>query len=218
MSNIDIRINQVKLDVVKTYKYLGIHLDQGLRFTSHVAKIKQQIYYRLYILKKVCWLLGFNDSLLLYKTSILCFFDQGDIYYNVATVHELNSLQTLQNKCLRVIFGSKKKWPGTKKAHVDCSLLKIRDRRMISLLKYAHIKSFNRSNVQCHNSRQLRSSRKLRLKVRKCKTRFLERSFIIRSVRLWNTLPENLKEIRNYYNFKSHVKTEVLLQKLNFPE
>lgn len=218
MDNVDIRIMETKLDIVQSYKYLGIQLDSGLKFINHIAKVKQQIYYRLHILRQVRWILGFDDSLLLYKTSILCFFDQGDIFYNAATRHELAAMQTIQNKCLRVIFGSKKKWPGTELAHKNCNLLKIKDRRNISLVKYAHIKSFNTNNLQSHNTRQLRSSNRLLLKEQRCKTNTLEKSFVIQSIRLWNKLPDYIKEIRNYYNFKSGVKTEVLLQKLNFPE
>lgn len=49
-------------------------------------------------------------------------------------------------------------------------------------------------------------------------TSTLEKSFVIQSLKIWNGLPEQLNEIRNYNNFKLRVKTEVLLQKLNFPQ
>lgn len=218
VKDIDIRINGEKLEVLQSYKYLGIHLDSGLRFTGHIAKIKQQICYRLYILRKVRWLLGFTESLLLYKSSILCYFDQGDVYYSVATKQELASLQTLQNKCLRVIYGSKKKWPGTDVAHQCCNLLRLGDRRKISLLKYAQTRSYNRANMQRHNVRDLRSNRKLLQNEPRYRTSRMEKSFLVKSIKFWNCLPECIKEIRNFNNFKLRVKTEVLLQKLNFPE
>lgn len=46
----------------------------------------------MYIIKKVHWQLGFRDSLLLYKSGILTFLDQGDIDANK---EHLQGLQTL---------------------------------------------------------------------------------------------------------------------------
>lgn len=54
-----------------------------------------------------------DETLLLYKSSILPYnVDQGDLFYNASTKELLKSLQTLQNYCLRTIYG-RTDWPGT---------------------------------------------------------------------------------------------------------
>lgn len=65
----------------------------------------------------------------------------------------------MQNKCLRVIYG-KKSWPGIEAAHKQCNLLYIKDRRKLSLVKYAHKCSFDPENLKRVNRSGLRSGQK----------------------------------------------------------
>lgn len=75
--------------------------------------LKQIISHRMYILIKTRWALNQDEAMLLFKSSILCYFDQCDIVYNAA---RKSDLKQLQNKCLSVVY-SNKSWPGTDTAH-----------------------------------------------------------------------------------------------------
>lgn len=70
----------MELPVVSEYKYLGLMIDEALKFVKHLNLIKKAISYRMYVLKKIRWQIGFRDSLLIYKSGILTFFDPGDIF------------------------------------------------------------------------------------------------------------------------------------------
>lgn len=216
-NEIEVKIGVYSMDTVNEYRYLGVILDEHLKYHSHIKMIKQQISYRMAILKRVRWLLGFKESLLLYKSSILCYFDQGDLFFNAGGKKQLQSLQVLQNRCLRIIFG-KRNWPGIEQAHIRCNLLFVKDRRYLSLLKYAHLLSFNQLNLRGRNLHALRSNHKLLLKHKVTKKAFVEKSFLVKSINLWNNLPEDLKVIKNVFGFKRRVSLELLQQKLNFPE
>lgn len=214
---LNIKINGTLLPLVNEYKYLGLIIDDALKFTKHINMIKKSITYRMFILRKVRWQLGFRDSLLLYKSGILTFYDQGDIFFHAGNKDQLKGLQTLQNKSLRIIFG-KKDWPGTNVAHKRCNLLKIDDRRKLSLVKFAHQNSHNPLNLKEHSRHELRSNKRILLKENPIRSSKYEKSFIVASVRLWNGLSEELKSIFNTYAFKTRVKKELLQGNINFPE
>lgn len=122
-------------------------LDSSLNFESHINIIRRKITSRLFILKKIRWTLTKKDALTLYKSTILPFFDQGSPFYISANKNSLKSLQSLQNRALRIIYG-KKNWPGTENAHKECKLLNTDDRRNFFLLKHANTLSYDTNNIK----------------------------------------------------------------------
>ena len=53
ISAIDPTINGEKLQIVPTYKYIGISLDQTLNFNYHLKNVVHQISQKLYIFSKI---------------------------------------------------------------------------------------------------------------------------------------------------------------------
>lgn len=90
-----VTINNEPLELVSEYKYLGIVLDERLNFHSHLDSIRKRISQRLYLLKKIRWVINYKDALLLYKSSILPYFDLGSLFYVCCNHDKLNSLQKL---------------------------------------------------------------------------------------------------------------------------
>lgn len=68
---INIRINHENLEIVNKYKYLGVILNESLNFQSCIKMLKQKIKQRAYLLKKFRNVVGKNESLTIYKSSIL---------------------------------------------------------------------------------------------------------------------------------------------------
>lgn len=213
----ELKIGDKLIDRLTEFKYLGTILDQNLNFESHIKMIRQNVVARMHILKKVGWALTPNDALILFRSSILPYFDQGDVFYSCANKSTLQSLQTLQSKSLRAIF-TKKHWKGTHHVHVSNKLLYLNQRRKVSLLKYAHSLSYDPNNMKSPISRNLRSSGKALLKTGRIKSTKYERSFVNQSVSLWNNLSEDMKSVRNFKQFKTRVKCELLQNNINFPE
>lgn len=115
------KIDNNAMDVVNEYVYLGVILDEKLNYTCHIKMLKQIIKIRMMILKKVRWALDFNDKMRLFKSSILCYFGQGSLFYNSASHSDLKQLQEFQNRFLRIIY--KQDWPGTEVTHRRNNLL-----------------------------------------------------------------------------------------------
>lgn len=215
--DLKIVIDDIELEIVNEYKYLGILLDSKLNFESHLKSLKQRMFSRLMTLQKIRWTISEKDASTLYKSCIMPFLDQGDIYYSCAKKESLKSLQTQQNRALKIIIG-KKKWVDTKSAHAQTNIAPTTDRRNLNLLCFAHKLSYKPYNLKPHGTRSMRSNRKLLLLEPRSYCQAYDKSFVANCRKLWNSLPEEIKKIRDISSFKIRVKTELKLANLNFPE
>ncbi len=86
-----------EVELVNTYKYLGIQLDSGIRFDLHVNYLKRKLYCKM---KALTWVKPFipNDlAITLYNSLILPHFDYGDVVYDAMSTTSANQLQVIQN-------------------------------------------------------------------------------------------------------------------------
>jgi exonuclease III len=101
-----ISINGNNLEWKNTAKYLGVSLDTKLTFKSHIAESHLKArkgMATLYPLLKKSSPLNRSSKLLLYKLYIRPILTYGcPVFTNCANTH-LNTLQILQNKCLRMV-------------------------------------------------------------------------------------------------------------------
>lgn len=70
-----IKMADQRIEITSEYKYLGLVLDDKLKFLSHIKLIKQRINYRRYLLKKKGWIITFKDALTIYKAMIMPILD-----------------------------------------------------------------------------------------------------------------------------------------------
>ena len=90
-----VEINETRIQTVPTYKYLGIVLDSTLYHRSHIAYVTKTILHkpRKYLTRDV--------ALKMYKSMILPYMHYG-VVYHTANSGDLEKLQRLQNRCLKV--------------------------------------------------------------------------------------------------------------------
>lgn len=110
-SEIKIQINNCEIELVKTYKYLGIVIDNELKFKDNVNYICKKMSMKVGVLARLRKKLSFNSAVNIYKTvtapnldfvaTILLSCNDGDI----------NRLQKMQNKAMRVILRVSKYTP-----------------------------------------------------------------------------------------------------------
>ena len=91
-----------KLQIVPTYKYLGINLDQTLNFNYHLKNVVTQISHKLYILSKNRRFLNDQSALIVYKTMILPYFDYGDAIFMFSKSVYLKKLDRLHIRGLKI--------------------------------------------------------------------------------------------------------------------
>ena len=83
-------INNELLQIVPTYKYLGVNLDQTLNFKYNLEQLISNITFKLYLFSKIRRFLNEKCALTVYKIMSMPFYDYCDIIY-MSTYH--NELQ-----------------------------------------------------------------------------------------------------------------------------
>lgn len=105
-TNLNIQINQTRIDIVDKYVYLGVTLDQNLSFIPHINGLISRCSQKLFMLSTIRKFLTDHIALKLNKSLILSIIDYGDILYDGANKRELDKnelVQKLQNRALRII-------------------------------------------------------------------------------------------------------------------
>ena len=80
------------IQLVPTFKYLGINLDQTLNFKYHLDSLINIISFKLYMFSKVRRFLNKKCAIIVYKTMLMPFYDYYDIVYLFFGAYELHKL------------------------------------------------------------------------------------------------------------------------------
>ena len=95
-------------------RYLGIYLDTKLNWKIHIEHIVQKGEKAINILRAFCgtkWGADPNVTLLFYKNLVRSVLDFGSIFYGSASATNLNKVNVLKNKCIRLCIGYLKSTP-----------------------------------------------------------------------------------------------------------
>ena len=116
-----IKLNGEVLKQVPSYKYLGIILDSTLNYNLHVNQVLRTVLHKLMLLSKMKKYLRDDAAICIYKTMMLPYFDYADIIFNSAHNKDIDKLQKLQNKCLRICLGKERRF-STDRAHKQANV------------------------------------------------------------------------------------------------
>ena len=93
--------NSTNIDIVESYKYLGIMLDGPLRFDKHVTYLQSRLFPKMKTLSRIRCYIGQKTALYLYSTLINPLFTFNDYIYDALSAKDNSKLQVIQNTCLR---------------------------------------------------------------------------------------------------------------------
>ena len=99
--NNDITILDVPVGYVNSYLYLGIDIDNGLTFKQYYGNMFKRISYKLYLLRRIRYMLTYKAALDITKTMFCSIIDYGNIFLSSCNDGDLNDVQTLNNHALR---------------------------------------------------------------------------------------------------------------------
>ena len=124
----EVRMNGVPLQLVSSYKYLGVSLDAQLNYNLHINNIIASAFRKLQQFQRMRSFLSTKAALFVYKSMLLPILEYGDILLNAASAQNRKTLQTLQNKGLRCALN---KGIETSRAclHAEAGLLRLDFRR-----------------------------------------------------------------------------------------
>ncbi|KAJ2938044.1 hypothetical protein O0L34_g14498 [Tuta absoluta] len=200
-------------------KNLGVIFDECFSWKPHVSEVSRKVFGAYGSLKRLKNLLPTKTKILLAHSLLLPILDYADVCYPDLTVQLLHKLERLQNLCIRFIFGLRKydhvshyrsqlQWLPISRRR-DCHILSL----LYCVLSNPNTPPYLKERFVFHSStlaRNLRASDSLTLNIPPHKTDFYAKSFTVRAIKLWNSLPEVVRRAPSVTTFKDRVKTHFL--------
>ena len=211
-NDLDLQIRGTKIRNVDSVKYLGIFIDNELKWNTHIEHMCSKIGKMISFLGRLRYFVNESILKLIYSSVILPHFDYADIIWQSASKKYLDLLQKLQNRAGRIILRIDpyshtstsyihdilkwKKLSTRQKEHMHVMMFKI----VNDLAPEYMILSFP---IKSH-SYSLRSKGNLSLP--RPKTNNCKRSFLYRGATMYNQLPAHICTNSTVQSFKRNVQ------------
>ena len=103
-NKIEIYLDNKILDVVTTFDYLGVRINNILSWEHHIGRICQRLYPKLGLLNRISSFLPSTILLRIYKQTILPILDYGSTVWLECGTIQTRQVEKLQNRALRIIL------------------------------------------------------------------------------------------------------------------
>lgn len=207
-------VGNLRIEKVSSFKYLGLHLDSCLSWNNHIQQVSNKVSSLCGLMKRVRSFVPNEALLRFYFACIHSVLQYLIVAWGHAAKSKLKKLQSLQNRCLKLIFNLPHLFPTIAlynySNHKVMPILALRDIQTITFVhntlnnrKFHHNLVFS-ARVNFHNTRHanelMRSSASTNLGLTRI-TNYGPLKF--------NALPNELKEISNSIIFKSKLKHHI---------
>ena len=212
-----INVNNHIIDRVNTYPFLGIILDEQLKWTEHINRLCTKLKQNLYILNSVKHLLPKKQLLEMYYAHIYSRLTNGiHIWGPMINLTQKNKIAQEQKKALRYIVNSSFRI-NYEQIYKDNNILKVDDVIKLEIGRFSYklnkdilsnkIKHFFVTGVSIHNynTRNKNSARSL-----KHSTNIFNKSIFNTASVEWLKIPFSVKNANNYKTFCKNYKKYLL--------
>ena len=193
-----------KLQNVSTFKYLGFTLDSTLTFKSHLADVIRNVIHKKTLLARLKSFLHNDTALSIYKAIILPYFDYCDIVYQGANANDLDKLQRLQNKCLKICLAMHN-LTDTNLVHSRAKCTRLKPRRESHLCNFMCMRCAKNRNID-ERPINTRLHDAPVFKVDFPHKEMFKRSVKYAGAQVWNALPIKVRQIEDKAAFKVYQK------------
>ena len=194
------------------HKHLGLNISNDLRYHCHVQEIVKKANVALGPLYPIAKHIPRQILQQIYLTYIRPIFDYSDVIYNGhLTVGDSQRLEKIQNRVARLITGAFRR-TATKALREELGWATLQSRRDINSLvmlykikRHAprYLQNVIPSTRQEITARQLRNANNTSLPPNRLSS--FKSSFFPRTIRQWNTLPEETRSLQTTRSFSQAV-------------
>ena len=227
MALIDMTINGKVIKRIKFARNLGLNYDEVLSWRRHINILIGRAISKLKDLNRYKKFLTEESKKLLCESIILSIFSFGDIVYMNIDMYLQRKVQKIQDSCLNFIFNIKKR-EHVNRADLrkNINWLSMKHRRILNGLSLLY-KSLNGKGPD-----YIRDMFTLVSEISERNTRTYpsniwfpnshisaihRKSFKFYISKIWNSLPENIKNSNTIQTFKKKVKIALLQEEIDIP-
>ena len=210
--HIDLVLNGDHLDHVEHCKYLGVDIDKNLNWNVHVEELSKQLNCMVWTLARLRKFLPLNSLIVIYKSIVQPKIDYAITLWGYSTDANVNKIQRMQNRAIRAILNNFDyvNFRGIELIK-SLRLFNIKQRRdyfmALFMFKSIHgmVPNYISNEIILSIDVKKRVSRNVNVNdlyvpniVKKC----ARNTFTYTGPRVWNSLPNGLKECTNIEVFK----------------
>ena len=215
-----IAIGGKALPVVTHTKFLGIWIDNKLNWQTHLDHLTLKLIRNTNLLKRVQNHLNMYTKKTIYYAHIYSHLVYGcTIWGNMLRNDQLEKLQKLQNTCIRLITNQKNTVHGYQllKLMNVAEIIKLHNLKMGYLVQHQQLpemilkscrsdaKSKSLDKIHRYNTRRKNEPNRPRPG-----SKWYKKSFLVKCLQEYQSLPENIKGINHKYSFIKSCKTHIL--------
>ena len=202
-------INEQEIDLVQCVKFLGIFIDSGLKFDSHIEYISGKISKSIGIIYRIRCLLPISTLKNLYFSLIQPYIMYCLPIFACTYDTHMQPLILLQKRAIRTISNAPFR-ETTNPLFIKNNILKINDLYKHSLCCYLYK---NQHLIENHTRNHDYFTRHRNdIHVPNARLRSTEQSVIRNALLVWNDIPDNLRACRTFTQFKIQLKKYLIDQ------
>ena len=213
-----IRSNNNTIEFVRTFKYLGIFIDDDLRHSSHLNSLIVFMKQQIGILNCISKYFSYCAARTYYYAYIYSKLNYGINAWGGVLLADScsNRLKKLQNRVIKLLFGKFIYHLHSEELYLPLQFLKLdqiyKYNLMIAMYKISKENQvpFLYKNLEKYTFKHEYNTRSNILRVPICKTRNEYFNFIYRAILTFNETPNKIKEIDNFTTFKRELKLDYL--------
>ena len=197
-----IQLNGKLLEFGNNYKFLGVQLDNQLKFNIHTGYIANKISKSIGILYRLKELVPKPVLIQLYNSLILPYFTYCITAWGGTFENHLYPLIKLQKRVLRIIC-KKPYREHTRNLFVDCNILRLKELYHYSLAIYV-FKTKAHETFTLNHTYPTRNRNNMAVPVHRLTT--TQHSVTFMGARIWNSLPLFIRTSASLSIFKKRLK------------
>ena len=217
--NFQVKVKNINLEKCSSYKYLGVHIDENLKWKTHIDYICEKVSKVCGMFAKLRHCIDFDMLKIVYHALVASHLQYCNLAWGNADEEVLKPLQVLQNRIIRIMTFAPFSCHNVKHLYDDLELLDLHQTHKLSKAKFVYKhkngilpnicnKYFN--IVENENGRNLRSLANSRYRqVWGRTTRSLKR-MQYDGVKIWNSIPDSIRNVKSLGNFSQIYKIHLL--------
>jgi exonuclease III len=215
-NSLELKIENERIERVKTAKFLGVVIDEKLKWREHITVVANKVSKSLGVLNRIKHIVPLSILPMIYSTLILPYYQYCNIIWASTCPSYLQKLFLLQKRAMRIISAASYR-AHTSELFRKHKQLKVFDlnkmQTAIFMFKYRNnllsqrFSDYFKTNAEVHHY-ATRSKSLFHVIRHNSKTR----SFCIKiqGPLLWNSLEEALHQCRTIFSFKRQYKAHLL--------
>ena len=218
-SNIKLQIGKQDIELVNSYKYLGVILDSNLNWKSHVSNLVTKLSRSVGMMFKLRHYLNKNARMMVFNSLFLTHVRYGILCWGRANKTTLQPLTRLLNKMLKCINFCSYQHVQMPALYKACNVLQLDDickleicKFMFKLHKQLLPKNFSKyfTNISSIHGHQTRWVQRVKFFMPRKSKLVGQQALGYYGNKAWNELPQFLKQAENLKLFSSKLKFYII--------